>query len=511
MGLVASSNFSLISLAEYATSLSFEKPREYLPVTGHLIGRVVGVALLSIAAACEIVTHTILMIPAILYAIGKSIYQKKMDFTLPWQHLQRVQNAVYPLFFGSAFALIHPYAGLYTTEQTDKIAALGMLGSNRYNSTETPCSPVHSLSIIERIAKRIQTVDKDGKTIEIFPETHLNAIRCALEYEKGFQQLQAQEFLYKLTNLNLYVMGAIHGNLESSCMNEVTREGLKRLSGVLIPFLALIDLITALALQTFFLSTGICHWVSGKGPTYTEVTANPLMHVEFLIQTTLKTLGILIGNCVWFIHPMWGFQASLLPGTTFFNIQLNSSIGKLESFLKNGKEGAIETVPILLGNGTTSVLSIPSHSMHKTYLTIKKVDGTFELYWTNRPTVSVRKGLSLSETMDQVRAMVKERFPFMNLEKMMNYPIKSQTPKFPETENFEIQGQGSNTNCVVSNLFGMLETLDHTEGLDESVKKVRYQAMRDALIKEYGFYKYDFYAFSSDGINGFFNPSDDPI
>lgn len=511
MELVSSSNFSLISLAELVTFTAFETPKQYLPITGHLIGRVVGVALLSVAAALEIVAHTILIFPAILYAIGKSVYQRELDFTLPWQHLQRIQNAVYPLFFGSAFAFIHPYAGLYTTEQTDKIAVLGMLGSNLYNSTETPCSPVHSLSIIERIATKIQTVEKEGKTIEIFPETHLNAVRCAIEYEKGFQQLQAQEFLYKLTNLNLYVMGAIHGAIEESYMSVVQKESLKRLSGILIPFLGAIDLIMGLALQTFFLTTGVCHWISGRGPTYTEVTANPLLHVEFLIQTTLKTVGLLIGNCIWFIHPLSGFKVSLLPGTAFFNLQLSSWLAKLESSLKNGKEGAIETIPILLGNGEASVLSIPSHSMHKTYLTIKKVDGKFDLYWTNRPNVKIIVGLSLEETLEQVHLMIKERYPFMDIEKMMEYPVRSKEPKFAETKSFNIPGQGSHTNCVVSNLFGMLETLDQVEGIDESVRAVRYRAIRDALIQEYGFYKYDFYPFEPSGISGFFNSSDKPI
>ncbi|WP_420420536.1 hypothetical protein [Simkania sp.] len=384
MEVTTSSNISLISLAELATLTALEKSIQYLPITGHLIGRVVGAAILSVAAALEIVTQTTLMMPAIIYAVGKSIYQRKMDFTLPWQHLQRIQSAVYPLFFAGGFSLIHPYVGLYTTLQTDKIAVLGMLGSNLYSSTETPCSPIHSLSIIERIAKKIQTVEKDSKTIEIFPESHLNAIRCALDYEKGFQQLQAQEFLYKLTNLNLYAMAAILGAIENSGLNVEMKEGLKRLSGVLIPLFGFIDLITALALQAFFLTTGVSHWVSGRGPTYTEVTANPLMHVEFLIQTTLKTVGLLIGTCVWFLHhPLSGFKASLLPGTAFFNLQLNSSLGKLESRLKYGKEGSIETVPILLENGQASVLSIPSHSMHKTYLTIKKVEGMFDLYWTN--------------------------------------------------------------------------------------------------------------------------------
>ncbi|WP_420420535.1 hypothetical protein [Simkania sp.] len=113
--------------------------------------------------------------------------------------------------------------------------------------------------------------------------------------------------------------------------------------------------------------------------------------------------------------------------------------------------------------------------------------------------------------MEQVGSMVKERYPFMDIDKMMEYPVRSKEPEFPETESFKIDGQGSHTNCVVSNLFGMLETLDQTEGVDESVKAMRYRAMRDALIEEYGFYKHDFYPFAPSGISGFFSSSDKPI
>ncbi len=109
-------------------------------IASEVTGRLAAAILLSPAAALDIVLHSLLVLPTFVYAIGKSIHQRQPDFTLPWQHLQRIRNAIAPLLLGSAFGVLHPSAGLAMSEATDKHAVIGMLSSNilQLEGLETP-------------------------------------------------------------------------------------------------------------------------------------------------------------------------------------------------------------------------------------------------------------------------------------------------------------------------------------------------------------------------------------
>ncbi len=45
-------------------------------------------------------------------------------------------------------------------------------------------------------------------------------------------------------------------------------------------------------------------------------------------------------------------------------------------------------------------------------------------------------------------------------------------------------------------MFGMLEALDRIKGSEQEVTDLRYKVVREALIKDYEFYKSDFCPFS---------------
>lgn len=495
------SELSFLSGAEKLTLGAYHKPQEYSIVASEVISRLAAAILLSPAAAFDLVFHTLLVLPTVVYAIGKSIYQRQVDFTLPWQHLQRVRNAIAPLLLGSAFGVLHPFAGLAMSEATDKHAVIGMLSSNTGQNLETPCSPIHSLSIVENIAKNHRYVElREGRgRKEIFSPEHVKILKDARGLEESLETLQAQEFIHKITNVTLFVMAEIEVAIENSCLSDLGNAILIRASGLLVPILTVVDVTITLLAQAFFLVTGVARLISGRGPIYTEVTTNPLMHASFLIQNILKSIGNLIGTFVWFVSPMTGFKVSLLPANLFFKLQMNIVMLQIRWKMHFSQDNERFVVPVIFGNGDCSALSVPTHSMHKTYLIVEKQAGSFNLYWVNRPNISWKQGLNTEETLGQIHFMLEERFPFMDIKKLMNYPVKSKEPEFLGSANFaNIAAQGSSTNCVVSNMFGMLEALDRIRGDGQEVTGLRYQVVRESLMKDYGFYKNGFFPFASE-------------
>lgn len=493
---------SFLSQAETLTLTAYNAPREHSVIISEIVSRIAAAILLPAAAALDIAIHTLLVLPTFVYAIGKSVHLEETDFILPWQHLQRIRNAVAPLILGGVLGLLHPFAGIAVSEPTDKHSVLGMLSSNVTQNFETPCSPVHSLSIVEELARNHRYVESYGVPREVFSLEHLQIIGEIRDFEWSLEALQAQEYIHKITNITLLFMSQIVMGINASSFDPHTKEALIRLSGVFIPVLTAVDVAVALIAQAIFLATGMLRMISGRGPIYTEVTTSPLMHMAFLTQNTLKAVGNLLGTFVWFVSPMMGFRVSLLPANVFFKMQMSAFMENIKSKMVSASENSRFVLPIVFGNGECSALSVPTHSMHKTYLIVEKKNGLFNLYWVNRPNVSLKHGLSGTAAFMQIRSMLNERFPFMDIEKLMNYPVRSEEPTFSEAVNFAyIANQGNSTNCVVSNLFGMLETLDRVRGDDLEVTQLRYETVRNSLSGQYEFYRDDFSPFSnlSDG------------
>lgn len=278
-------NISFLNKIQHLTVYSYNRP-----IVSEIDDRIAALCL-SPAAALDITVHSF----SILYALGKR------DLPLAWAHLQRVQNAVTPLFLGSVFGLIHPFAGLVVSEPTDKQIIFGILSSNTSSWFETPCSPIQSLSIVEGL----------GIFTDIIKETK--------EYEKSLKILQAQEYIHKITNVTLYAMSHLTNRIQNLKISDNKKEILTRLSGVFIPVLTTVDITITLIAQTFFLTTGVLRMVSGRGPIYTEVTTNPLMHLSFLIQSLLKSTGNIVCTFVWFVSPFQLLKIVYFPQTPFLD------------------------------------------------------------------------------------------------------------------------------------------------------------------------------------------------
>lgn len=500
------SELSFLSDAEKLTLRAYHQPRKYSIVVSEVVSRLAAAILLSPAAALDLVLHTLLTLPTFVYAIGKSIDQRQTDFTLPWQHLQRARNAVAPLLLGSAVGILHPRAGMAVSEATDKHALIGMLSSNIEPTLETTCSPIHSLSIVENMAKKYRYVElSNGQKKEIFSLEHIQALQSARSLEESLERLQAQEWIHKITNLTRFVMAKIVTGIDQSCLSDLNKQILLRISGLLVPVLTGVDMTIALLAQTFFLVTGLIRFISDRGPIYTEVTTNPWMHVSFLIQIILKSFFNIIGTLVFLVSPRAGFEISIAPAILFFQLQMNIVMFQIKSKIHNSNDLERFVIPVIFGNGECSVLSMPTHSMHKTYLIVEKQGASFNLYWVDRPNISYKKWLNEDDTLEQIRSMLNERFPFMDIAKLRDHPVKSTQPDFSGSANFAniAAHQQNSTNCVVSNMFGMLEALDRIQNNGQEITNLRYQLARQSLMQDYGFYKNDFFPFApeSDGYS----------
>jgi hypothetical protein len=99
----------------------------------------------------------------------------------------------------SLFSIIHPFAGLLVSEETDKHAFAGMISSNTSKGVDTPCSPIHSLSIIERIAKKNRHKTFEGKKVRILAQEQISAIHGARSIEKGLESIHARRTVWGST------------------------------------------------------------------------------------------------------------------------------------------------------------------------------------------------------------------------------------------------------------------------------------------------------------------------
>lgn len=492
------SEFSFVSNAEQLTLMAYKAPQPVF--TAEIIGRIVAAIFISLSAVFDLVLHSIMTLGTLFYSFGASIYYNRPEFSLPWEHLERVRNAVAPLLFGSAFGLLHPYAGIALSEPRDKHAVVGMLSSNTSQTFDTPCSPVDSMGIIKSIAKRHRTVEAAGEKREVFSSQHIRAIESAQSFERTLEHMQGQEFVHKITNLTLLAMGSITFAIKNSALNETAKAIFLRLAGLLIPLLTVIDMSLAFILQTFFLLTGFVWLITaGKGPIYTEVTGNPLMHLAFLAQNLLKGMSNLIGTPVWIAEPLTGFKVSFFATHHFFNMQMNILMNRIEAEMRSAEEGVCFAIPILFPHeGNCAVLALPYKSMHQTYLIVEKKADAFNLYWVDRNNGHVRckNALDRQTSLRQIRSMLETRFPFMDPQKMWNYPVRGDKPEFEGYHGYvPLAPQGNKSICVVSNLFAMLETLDKIQGQEDDTANLRYRVTREALSHEYDFYKNDVFPF----------------
>ena len=492
------SQVSFVSLAEMATDGAFIGLGKRSAVLGHVCGRVVAVATLSLGGAADIVFHGAMVVPAVFWAVGSSIVYLKWNVSLPWQHLQRVKNAVSPLLFGSVFGLIHPMAGIFMSEPCDKHIAMAALAANveipgGEREFSTPCSPVQTLSMVKNIG-RMARLHSSKK--HLFSDNHMRAINKAQAMEKDLEAIQAQEYLHQITNLSLHGRNWMIERIASLPLSSSGKMLAIRALAITFPVLAAIDLVAAVFLEGVMLIAGVQQLLTGRGPIYTEITQNPLFHVKFIIHAALKTVGTLLSTFVWPFSMEGAYKTSQFCTQIFYSLQMNYIMLKLRYSMWRLKEGEMTMVPIVFGLSDGSSLSLPFNSMHKTYVVIEKKDEAFNLYWINREIVTKRSGATFSDTIDSVRKMLDTRFPYINDDRLDGLPPKPSEPYlgWTTTDYMTLHRQGTDTNCVISNLFGAFDCIDKITNRTKDTTP-RYTHVRSLLFSAYDFYKWEYTPF----------------
>jgi hypothetical protein len=239
--------------------------------------------LLSPAAIADFTFHTFILPFSIIYAIGKSIYMCKADFIIPWQHLQRIREAVFPILFGTVFGIIHPYLGLYATEPKMKHVVGGFLLSNSPNKNiNIIASPIASYK------ETIKTIKNLPKNLR-FPKEYLKLIKKTMEWEKSLEKIQSIEmFDFKITYTlmkelqeEFYDRKSIthHTSILKILIRLVNHMACNVYIVIGYPILATMDIIAAITTSSILLITGLIQIFGAKSPAYLETTSSPLLHI----------------------------------------------------------------------------------------------------------------------------------------------------------------------------------------------------------------------------------------
>ena len=485
---MTTASISILNAGQVVTAEIYRKLYSiHQPVLAEIIGRLVAPILLPCNAAAEVLIHTLFIIPTVIYSIGKSIVNQSSDFTIPWQHLQRVRNAITPLLLSGIVGLIHPMAGVAICEPVDRHIFNGIKSFNNDREPDIPCSNLETLSMIEDFAKNHQRVRANGEWKEIFSDDHINALKGVRKSEKALQRIEAQELLLKYSNLTYHVLQ----KLALALMNTsyVTREILIRLSGILIPALAVIDFVAGLIMQSFMIVTGTVRMITGKGPAFTEITTDPLMHITFLVHNTLKLTASLIGFFPFLIRPMTGFGVSILPSFILFKTHTSGFEISLDSKIKSMIMGEVTAVPIAYTNNAVSPYDVPISSKVHSYMIIKKNSYTCDLHWVDKPGMGIINNATIDFTIEKILDMVVKRFPFFNPYFLLNRdnPLDPNT-FYPDEIRIDTAGSNRDKSSAISNLFGMLKEIDRIKNIDTSITTLRRAYLQKELEKPYRLY-----------------------
>ncbi len=161
----------------------------------------------SAVAAIDFSFHGSMTIGTSFYSLGRSIVCWNFDMSLPWEHLQRVRDAVFPILFGSIVGIIHPYLGVYAVEPTRKHIGYGILSSQTAYSFETVCSPSTTLKEIDRITEELREENVISRELK-------NLVTQAKNWETSLERVQSIDFFH--FRLTTKILSSINHKIEST-------------------------------------------------------------------------------------------------------------------------------------------------------------------------------------------------------------------------------------------------------------------------------------------------------
>jgi hypothetical protein len=484
---IKSSHLSLTSLAQKAILYSHESLTKS-PAVNAVVSRVAAL-LLSPAAALDLAFHTAATPITLLYSIGKSIIVWKRDFSLPWQHLQRIREAVIPILFGSISGIIHPYAGIYFSEPRDKHIAGGILLSTTSAHSDVVISPV---SAFEEVSEIMQSTDKRNQ----FPEPYRNLVKSLVSWEKTLEMIQSVE-LFDL-KLTFKGMSAIYRIIDDTNVSYLAKGIAKRIALFAYPILAALDLTVSIASSLLLLGVGAIQMIGGKGPAYLETTNSPVLHTYQLAKIVMGVVSAVVGFGVSLFNPEEGLKYSFPSSKNYhmLNALMFPIFKRIDREVKALDPGERIVLPIVTQNRRDSIEEeiLPSRNSHMTYLLIENhdKDGYSAELIERGNSHGIAKQLSRKDVCKVAHECLSLRYFSLNCE---NGPSLSKIFDQPD-DLLSLGKQGSLSNCVITNLFAVLQVLHHRdkgdpEDLSEKIKIFRAEAM-----DRYDHYQYDFFPFA---------------
>lgn len=443
-----------------------------------VLSRLAGL-LISPAAALDLIIHTVMIPVTCVYAIGKSIILKKKDFSIPWEHLERVRQTFAKIIFGSAFGLIHPYLGTYIAENKDIYFALGVLLSGSNTQKQTVIPPLSALKNILSISKNLENPLKFSKEQE-------KIVRSTIRWEKSLEEIQSIEFF------DLKITRTVLGKIVNPNRDGFAQEVITRVSMLAYPIFALLDLLVYTATSAISIVTGTLGWLGGRTPAYLEVTPSPLLHIYNLAKIVIFAVGATIGFFVSFVSPELGLSFSHISSERFSlsKLLLKAHCVRLNYNIKQMKDKERLLLPIVINHQEVAAdySFLPNVNSHMQYLLLRKVGESYEAELIERGSHHLKSGnLNYNEVCQLAYDGLSLRF-----KSIKNGNTFLQLSERPE---IDLGSQGNMTNCTITNFFAAFQVMNAQDKNEESDYTMTQLAFRYKTLERFRYLFKDFYAF----------------
>lgn len=452
-----------------------------LPIEQQVFSRIVSL-FISPAAVLDIAIHVVILPFSVIYAIGKSIYMRKCDFILPWQHIQRIRDAVFPVLFGSLFGLIHPYLGAYAAEPTKKhISTSILLSGTRKDTFDSVCSPITTISEVSSLLSEIphKFISPDVKKL-------LNQVSF---WEEEFEKIQSIDFFN--LNLTLKIGNKIQQAIDESNLPRIAKEIVKRISLVTYPIFTVLDLTVFVFATVVSLGTLAVKIVGGQSPGYLEKAWTPEVLIYNIVKIPLFIISSTIGFIVSIVHPKAGLLCVQYSMEWMAKIPFLLKMLGLKLRLHTMNVGEFILVPAVQtfpDQGKQASL-LPSYGSHMRYLLIEKTNpNTYQAELIERGKRHGKTALlpraEMSALMQKTLAL-RYRFGNKDATVLDNFNDKSSL--------IDLGKQTKINNCVVTNLFGAIQVL--TYRFSSNNFEAICIAVKEQATRRYNMYASDFYLF----------------
>lgn len=451
-------------------------PKLLLQIEQQLVSRCLGL-LVSPASALELTFHALFLPGTLVYALGASLYRRKLDFILPWQHLQRVRDTVFPLLFGSLFSLIHPYFGIYAAEPARKHIATGILLSHTDKSTlDTVCSPITTLT-------EVLELDRTLKPGERLPAVGRKLVEQAVFWEGEFEKVQSIIFFH----LKFAIAGgtALLKAIDESSLQPHLKALVKRISFLVHPLFVALDLLTIAFATTVCLGSLAVKLIGGHSAAYLEKAWTPEVLFYNLVKMPLVLIAGALAIPVGLVSPEKGMACHRYPIEGMAEMAFRIKMLGIKFFLHRMKSGGRMLLPAVKQNQDQSLSALlPSHGSHMRYILVeKREDGQFIAELIERGG-SHRKSHASSQ--EQVYGILERtlalRYNFRR--------ASASSGDFPQQSAVRLGDQGDFKNCVVTNLFASIQVLMADEEFPTYCT-----SMKSAAKRRYSMYAFDSYPF----------------